>query len=46
VVRCTIGSRREVPGERKYVIRDDADDGVDDYDDDSVIFTKEFGLAN
>jgi len=25
-VGCTIGSRREVPGERKPVIRDDDDD--------------------
>jgi hypothetical protein len=32
VVGCTIGSRGEVPGERKPVIRDDDDDDDDDDD--------------
>jgi hypothetical protein len=27
---CTTGSRKEVPGERKLVIRDDDDDDDDD----------------
>jgi hypothetical protein len=30
VVGCTTGSREEVPGERKPVIRDDDDDYYDD----------------
>jgi hypothetical protein len=37
VVECTSGSRREIPGERKPVMRDDDDDddgGGDDDDDD------------
>jgi hypothetical protein len=29
-VKCTTGSRGEVPGERKPVIRDDDDDDDDD----------------
>jgi hypothetical protein len=34
VGRCTTGSRGEVPGERKPVIRDDGGDDDDDDDDD------------
>jgi hypothetical protein len=30
MVRYTVGSRREIPGERKPVIRDDDDDDDDD----------------
>jgi hypothetical protein len=32
VVGCTTGSREEVPGERKPMIRDDDDDDDDDLD--------------
>jgi hypothetical protein len=34
VVGCTTGSRGEVPGERKPVIRDDDDDAAAAADDD------------
>jgi hypothetical protein len=31
VVECTIGSRGELPGERKPVIRDDGEDEYNNY---------------
>jgi hypothetical protein len=34
VVGCAIGSRGNVPGERKHMIRDDDDDDDDDDDAD------------